>query len=224
MNFNKFTKRSLEAVEAAQSLANRYSNQTVDQQHLMAALCAQEDGLILEMLTSLGLDAKTVRGVAENEVDKLPKVSGSAAKDGMYVSSELNRALSEAEATAEKMQDSYISVEHLLLGLLDAPNDAMKKLFKTFSIDKEKILKAMQEIRGNQQVTSQDPEGTYNALKKYGQDLVEMAKQNKLDPVIGRDNEIRNVIRILSRKTKNNPVLIGEPGVGKTAVVEGLAQ
>ena len=224
MNINKFTTKSAEALNTAQNLAAQYSNQAVDQQHLLAALATQEDGLIPEMLHSMGADPKSVAATAEAEVAKLPKVTGSAANDGMYISQELNTALALAEKTADKMQDSYISVEHILLALTDSPNDALKRIFKQFGIEKEKVLKSMQKLRGNQQVTSQDPEGTYNVLKKYGQDLVALAKNNKLDPVIGRDNEIRNVIRILSRKTKNNPVLIGEPGVGKTAVVEGLAQ
>ena len=224
MNINKFTTKSAEALNTAQNLAAQYSNQAVDQQHLLAALATQEDGLIPEMLHSMGADPKSVAATAEAEVAKLPKVTGSAANDGMYISQELNTALALAEKTADKMQDSYISVEHILLALTDSPNDALKRIFKQFGIEKEKVLKSMQQLRGNQQVTSQDPEGTYNVLKKYGQDLVALAKNNKLDPVIGRDNEIRNVIRILSRKTKNNPVLIGEPGVGKTAVVEGLAQ
>ena len=224
MNINKFTTKSAEALNTAQNLAAQYSNQAVDQQHLLAALATQEDGLIPEMLRSMGADPKSVAATAEAEVAKLPKVTGSAANDGMYISQELNTALALAEKTADKMQDSYISVEHILLSLTDSPNDALKRIFKQFGIEKEKVLKSMQKLRGNQQVTSQDPEGTYNVLKKYGQDLVALAKNNKLDPVIGRDNEIRNVIRILSRKTKNNPVLIGEPGVGKTAVVEGLAQ
>ncbi len=224
MNINKFTTTSAEALNTAQNLAAQYSNQAVDQQHLLAALATQEDGLIPEMLRSMGADPKSVAATAEAEVAKLPKVTGSAANDGMYISQELNTALALAEKTADKMQDSYISVEHILLALTDSPNDALKRIFKQFGIEKEKVLKSMQQLRGNQQVTSQDPEGTYNVLKKYGQDLVALAKNNKLDPVIGRDNEIRNVIRILSRKTKNNPVLIGEPGVGKTAVVEGLAQ
>lgn len=224
MNANKFTTKSAEAVESAKSIADRNSNQAVDEQHLLLALLRQTDGLVPELMQSMGTDPKALESAAESEVSKLPKVQTSSPADGMYVTSELNRAFAEAEKLADKMQDSYISVEHLLLGLAEAPNSSVKQLFKTFGIDKEKILGAMQQIRGNQQVTSQDPESTYNVLKKYGQDLVELAKTQKLDPVIGRDNEIRNVIRILSRKTKNNPVLIGEPGVGKTAVVEGLAQ
>ena len=224
MNINKLTTKSQEAFADAQSAAARYSNQTVDEQHLLLSLLRQDGGLIPELMQSLGVAPNTLLQALENEIAKIPKVQTSSRQDGIYVSSELNAALSEAEAQAERMGDSYISVEHLLLGMIECPNDAMKNILRTFGITKEKVLTALQQIRGSQQVTSQDPEDTYNVLKKYGQDLVEMAKKNKLDPVIGRDSEIRNVIRILSRKTKNNPVLIGEPGVGKTAVVEGLAQ
>ncbi len=224
MNVNKLTTKSQEAFADAQSAAARYSNQTVDEQHLLYALLKQDGGLIPELMQSLGCDPAMLGRSVENAIGKLPKVQTSARQDGIYVSAELNAALSEAETQAERMGDSYISVEHLLLGMLECPNSEMKDIFKTFDLTKEKMLSALQQIRGSQQVTSQDPEDTYNVLKKYGQDLVEMAKKNKLDPVIGRDSEIRNVIRILSRKTKNNPVLIGEPGVGKTAVVEGLAQ
>ncbi len=224
MNVNKLTTKSQEAFADAQSAAARYSNQTVDEQHLLYALLKQDGGLIPELMQSLGCDPAMLGRSVENAIGKLPKVQTSARQDGIYVSAELNAALSEAETQAERMGDSYISVEHLLLGMLECPNSEMKDIFKSFGLTKEKVLSALQQIRGSQQVTSQDPEDTYNVLKKYGQDLVEMAKKNKLDPVIGRDSEIRNVIRILSRKTKNNPVLIGEPGVGKTAVVEGLAQ
>jgi ATP-dependent Clp protease ATP-binding subunit ClpB len=224
MNINRFTTKSAEAVQAAQTVAAANSNQTVDEEHLLSALLRQEGGFIPELLQTIGIDCDRLLAAVQQEITKLPKVRSSAPQDGVYVSSELNRAFAEAESAADRMKDSYISVEHLLLGMLEAPNNALKNVFKTFGIDKERVLKALQQLRGNQQVTSQDPEDTYNALKKYGQDLVEMAKNKKLDPVIGRDNEIRNVIRILSRKTKNNPVLIGEPGVGKTAVVEGLAQ
>jgi ATP-dependent Clp protease ATP-binding subunit ClpB len=224
MNINRFTTKSAEAVQSAQSIAARNSNQTVDEQHLLLALLRQDGGFIPELVQTMGLDSENLATAVEQEISKLPKVHSSAPQDGIYVSSELNRAFAEAESAADRMKDSYISVEHLLLGMLESPNSAVKALFKTFSLDKESVLKALQQLRGNSQVTSQDPEDTYNVLKKYGQNLVELAKNNKLDPVIGRDNEIRNVIRILSRKTKNNPVLIGEPGVGKTAVVEGLAQ
>ncbi|MBQ1538820.1 MAG: ATP-dependent chaperone ClpB, partial [Ruminococcus sp.] len=224
MNVNKLTTKSQEAFEGAQSAAARYSNQTVDEQHLMYALLKQDGGLIPELMQAIGCEPEMMSRSLEGSIEKLPKVQTSARTDGIYVSAELNSALAEAETQSERMGDSYISVEHLLLGMLESPNAEMKDIFKTFGITKEKVLSALQQIRGNQQVNSQDPEDTYNVLKKYGQDLVEMAKKSKLDPVIGRDSEIRNVIRILSRKTKNNPVLIGEPGVGKTAVVEGLAQ
>ncbi|MCD7742414.1 MAG: ATP-dependent chaperone ClpB [Ruminococcus sp.] len=224
MNVNKLTTKSQEALADAQSIAARYSNQAVDEQHMLLALARQSDGFIPELLKNIGVDCGMLEASLEQEIEKLPHVQTSTPTDGVYVSSELNSAFSEAESSADRMKDSYVSVEHILLGLIESPNSALKGIFKSFGIDKEKVLGALQKLRGNQQVTSQSPEDTYNVLKKYGQDLVELAKAGKLDPVIGRDDEIRNVIRILSRKTKNNPVLIGEPGVGKTAVVEGLAQ
>ncbi|SDA10237.1 ATP-dependent Clp protease ATP-binding subunit ClpB [Ruminococcus sp. YE71] len=224
MNVNKLTNKSKDALQAAQTVAARYSNQTVDQEHLLEALTSQEDGFVPEIFRALGADPTGVANAADAAVAKLPRVQTSASQDNIYISSELNRALAEAETVADRMQDSYVSVEHILLGMLEAPNSAVTEIFKVFGITKEKVLTSLKTLRGNQQVTSQDPEDTYNVLKKYGQDLVETARAGKLDPVIGRDSEIRNVIRILSRKTKNNPVLIGEPGVGKTAVVEGLAQ
>lgn len=224
MNINNFTTKSQEAVNSAQNIAARYSQQAVDCVHLLYALASQEDGLIPELLQAVNIDPSSLAAAAENEISKMPRVTTSAAADTIYISNDLNRALAEAEVVKERMQDSYISVEHLLLGMLEAPGSQAEKIFKTFGITKDKVLSALKDLRGNQQVTSQDPESTYNVLKKYGQELVGLAQAGKLDPVIGRDNEIRNVIRILSRKTKNNPVLIGEPGVGKTAVVEGLAQ
>ena len=224
MNVQKLTNKSKQAFTDAQSIAARYSNQTVDEQHLLYALAGQEDGFIPELLRATGTDPDGFRNAAEAAINRLPKVQTSSAADSIYISADLNRAMAEAESIAERMQDSYVSVEHILLGIIEAPNSEVKELFSAMGITKEKVLSALKELRGNQQVTSQDPEDTYNVLKKYGQDLVATAKAGKLDPVIGRDSEIRNVIRILSRKTKNNPVLIGEPGVGKTAVVEGLAQ
>ena len=224
MNVQKLTNKSKQAFTDAQSIAARYSNQTVDEQHLLYALAEQEDGFIPELLRATGTDPDGFRNAAEAAINRLPKVQTSSAADSIYISADLNRAMAEAESIAERMQDSYVSVEHILLGIIEAPNSEVKELFSAMGITKEKVLSALKELRGNQQVTSQDPEDTYNVLKKYGQDLVATAKAGKLDPVIGRDSEIRNVIRILSRKTKNNPVLIGEPGVGKTAVVEGLAQ
>ncbi len=224
MNFNKLTTKSAEAVQQAQSLAVEYSNPTLDQQHLLYALIRQEDGLIPELLTAMGVQTAQVLNAVEAQIRALPKTGSPASSDQIFISAELNRALNESENIAERMKDSFVSVEHIFLALIDIPNDALKKIFRDMGIDKEKALAALKNIRGSSQVTSQDPEDTYNVLKKYGQELVSLARANKLDPVIGRDAEIRNVIRILSRKTKNNPVLIGEPGVGKTAVVEGLAQ
>ncbi len=223
MNINNFTTKSQEALNSAQNIAARYSQQAIDCPHLLWALASQEDGLIPELLANIGIQAQSLAQAAENEISKMPAVHSSSQADTIYVGSDLNRALAEAEAAKEHMQDSYISVEHLLLGMLEVPGSA-EKLFKTFGITKEKVLEALRALRGNQNVNTQDPESTYNVLKKYGTELVERARSGKQDPVIGRDAEIRNVIRILSRKTKNNPVLIGEPGVGKTAVVEGLAQ
>ncbi|MBR1724567.1 MAG: type VI secretion system ATPase TssH, partial [Ruminococcus sp.] len=187
MNANRLTTKSQEAFADAQSAAARYSNQTVDEQHLLYALLKQEGGLIPELMQSLGCDPAMLTRSVEGAIEKLPRVQTSTRQDGIYVSSEMNAALSEAESQAERMGDSYVSVEHLLLGMIECPNGELKEIFKTFGITKEKVLSALQQIRGNQQVTSQDPEDTYNVLKKYGQDLVEMAKKSKLDPVIGRD-------------------------------------
>lgn len=225
MNVNKLTQKSLEAVQEAQSIASRNSNQAVDQEHVMLALMLQEKGLVPQLFIKMGVDPKAFSDSINNKISAIPKVHvGGREQGSVYISSDLDAAFAEAEAQAAKMKDEYVSVEHIVLGLMEAPNKAMKELFKTFNVNTSKFLKALQEIRGSAQVTSQNPEETYDVLKKYGQELVELAKNNKLDPVIGRDNEIRNVIRILSRKTKNNPVLIGEPGVGKTAIAEGLAQ
>ena len=225
MNFQKFTQKSIEAVQEAQSIAARYSNQAVDEEHLLCALCSDESGLIPQLLTKMNVPADGFKNALMNAVDKLPKVTvGGRAQGQVYISSELDRALAEAESEAGRMKDEFVSVEHIFMGILDCPNKAVGEILKTFGIKKTEFLKVLKSVRGNAKVTSQNPEETYDVLKKYGQDLVELARQNKLDPVIGRDSEIRNVIRILSRKTKNNPVLIGEPGVGKTAVAEGLAQ
>lgn len=225
MNFQKFTQKSLEAVQDAQSIAARYSNQTVDQEHLLLALCQDVNGLIPQLLTGMNVAADSFKAAVGNAVNSLPKVSvGGRAQGQVYVSSELDKALAQAESEADKMQDEYVSVEHIFMGIMECPNKAVGELFRTFGIKKKTFSEALKSVRGGVKVTSQNPEDTYDVLKKYGQDLVELARQNKLDPVIGRDSEIRNVIRILSRKTKNNPVLIGEPGVGKTAVAEGLAQ
>ena len=224
MNAQKFTQKSLEAMGEAQSIATRNSNQTVDEEHLLLALLLQESGLIPQLLVKMGIDPKIAVSRMEHAVNAVPKVQiGGQTADSVYVSQELNKALADAEQQADRMKDEYVSVEHIFLGILDNQNNAVKEIFKSLGISKSEFLKALQQVRGNTQVTSQNPEETYDVLKKYGQELVELARNNKLDPVIGRDSEIRNVIRILSRKTKNNPVLIGEPGVGKTAIAEGLA-
>ena len=225
MDMNQFTQKAREALQAAQRIAVEYSNNTVEQEHLLAALAQQEDGLIPQMLTNMGTDPNAFAQAALQKVEALPRVTGSGRDPNqIYIGSDLDRALNAAEAQAKQMKDEYISVEHVFLGILQRPGKGAAELFKAFSITTEKFMQTLSAVRGNQRVTSDNPEDTYNALKKYGQDLVEMARANKLDPVIGRDNEIRNVIRILSRKRKNNPVLIGEAGVGKTAIAEGLAQ
>lgn len=225
MNAQKLTQKSLEALQEAQSIASRNSNQAVDQQHLMLALLSQENGLVPQLFVKMDIAPENIEAALTRAVDDIPKVQvGGRAQDSVYISSDLDKAFAEAESEASRMKDEYVSVEHLVMGIMDSPNSALKEIFKTFGVNKSKFLKVLQAVRGNAQVTSQNPEETYDVLKKYGQDLVELARQNKLDPVIGRDSEIRNVIRILSRKTKNNPCLIGEPGVGKTAIAEGLAQ
>ena len=225
MNIDRFTQKSIAAVQGAQGLAQEYGNQQLEQLHLLAALCGDDEGLVPQLLTAMGVDAQGFVAAIGRELDKLPKVSGSGREAGkIYISQEVDSALQSAERVAQSMKDEYTSVEHLFLGLLDQAAGPVKELFRTFDITKDRVMQALASVRGNQRVTSDNPEDTYNALKKYGTDLVERARQNKLDPVIGRDDEIRNVVRILSRKTKNNPVLIGEPGVGKTAIAEGLAQ
>ena len=225
MNPNQFTQKSLEAVQSAQTLAQTYGNQQIEQPHLMLALLQQDGGLVPQLLTKLGATVPSFEAAVKAEVEKLPKVSGSGREAGkIYVSQGVDKALNAAEETAAGMGDEYVSVEHLLLALMDKAESPLKNLLNTYHIQREGVLQALSTVRGNQRVTSDNPEETYDALKKYGSDLVERARQNKLDPVIGRDDEIRNVIRILSRKSKNNPVLIGEPGVGKTAIAEGLAQ
>ena len=225
MNAQKLTQKSLEALQEAQSIASRNSNQAVDQQHLLLALLSQENGLVPQLFVKMDIAPENIEAALTRAVDDIPKVQvGGRAQDSVYISSDLDKAFAEAESEASRMKDEYVSVEHLVMGIMDSPNSALKEIFKTFGVTKTKFLKVLQAVRGNAQVTSQNPEETYDVLKKYGQDLVELARQNKLDPVIGRDSEIRNVIRILSRKTKNNPCLIGEPGVGKTAIAEGLAQ
>ena len=225
MNTQKLTKKSMEILQSAQSIAVRNSNQQVDQCHVLSALMEQEEGLIPQLLQSMNVDVKLFTAQAAKIVDGEPKVTGSGAREmnSLYITSDLDKALTAAESEADRMNDEYVSVEHLFLGLIDKGVSKVKELLNDYKITKNNFLAALQKVRGNTRVTSDSPEDTYDVLKKYGQDLVELARQNKLDPVIGRDSEIRNVIRILSRKTKNNPCLIGEPGVGKTAIAEGLA-
>jgi ATP-dependent Clp protease ATP-binding subunit ClpB len=220
MNISKFTQNSVQVVQNCEKLAMDFGHQEIDEEHLLYSLLTIEDSLILKLLKKMDIVGEVFTAQVEGLLNKRPKVSGGQ----IYISNDLNKVLIYAEDEAKKMGDDYVYVEHLFLSLLKQPNKTLKELFKTFGITKEDFLKALQSVRGNQKVTSDNPEGTYDTLEKYGSDLVERAKEQKLDPVIGRDGEIRNLIRILSRKTKNNPVLIGEPGVGKTAVVEGLAQ
>ena len=225
MNAQKYTQKSLEAIQNAQAICTEYANQQIEQPHILLALLLAENGLIPQLLTHMGLTVPSLTAAVKAEVEKLPRVTGSGREQGkVYVAQDVDQALNSAESIAASMKDEYVSVEHLLLALAEHPNAALKELFRIYNVTKEGILQALSAVRGNQRVTSDNPEETYDALKKYGSDLVERARQNKLDPVIGRDDEIRNVIRILSRKSKNNPVLIGEPGVGKTAIAEGLAQ
>ena len=224
MNFNNYTQKSIEAVQSAQQLAVQNSHQQMEQVHLLLALLRQEGGLTPQLLKKMDVTVESLEAAAEAELRKIPGVRTSQAVDSFYVSADVQAAFNAAEQQAQTMKDEYVSVEHLFLGLLETARGGVKELFKTYQITKERVLKALQEVRGNQRVTTDNPEGTYDALEKYGTDLVKRAREQKMDPVIGRDEEIRNVIRILSRKTKNNPVLIGEPGVGKTAIAEGLAQ
>ena len=224
MNLNKLTQRSLEALQSAQSLAIQHNHQQVDQEHLLLALLQQENSLLMQLLRRMGRDEGVISSL-EQALQKIPGVTGTGREaDKVYITPQLDKALVAAEKQAEHMKDDYISVEHLFLGLMEAPNEALKGLFKAHDIRKDEFLKALNQVRGGARVTTDTPEDTYDALGKYAQDLVALAEQQKLDPVIGRDDEVRNVIRILSRKSKNNPVLIGEPGVGKTAIAEGLAQ
>ena len=223
MNLQKFTQKSLEALQEAQNIATENQNPQVEQEHLLLALLEQENSLIKELIKKIG-NVQSIEEKVRKQVQNKPKVTGGARQaNNIYVSQDLDLVLANAEKVAKRMKDEYVSVEHLMLSLFDNFNSTLKNLFREYGITKNDFLKALSEVRGNRRVTSDNPEETYDALKKYGQDLVEMARQQKLDPVIGRDNEIRNVIRILSRKTKNNPCLIGEPGVGKTAIAEGLA-
>ena len=225
MNFEQYTQKSLAAVQDAQRLAQEHGNQQIEQLHLLSALTGDPEGLIPQLLTAMGVEESAFTGAVEDEISRLPKVTGYGREAGkVYISPDTDKALRSAERVCQSMKDEYLSVEHLFLGLLDTAAGPVRELFRTWDITKDRTMHALASVRGNQRVTSDNPEDTYNALKKYGTDLVERARSNKLDPVIGRDDEIRNVIRILSRKSKNNPVLIGEPGVGKTAIAEGLAQ
>ena len=225
MNAEKYTQKSLEAIRSAQEIMIRNQNAQIDQQHLLLALIKQEDGVCAHILKKMNVDAAKMANACEREIGKIAKVSGSGRDtERVYVSQALDAALMEAENAAQSMKDEYVSVEHLLLALIEKPNGVVKAIFNEFGVTREAFFTALQKVRGNTRVTSENPENTYEALEKYGQDLTARAREQKMDPVIGRDTEIRNVIRILSRKSKNNPCLIGEPGVGKTAIAEGLAQ
>ena len=221
MNLKKYTQKSTEALQSAQSIMTEYGNREMQEEHLLLALMRQEEGIAPELMKSLGVSEAVFNAQLEQSIGTYPKVSGGSGE--LYLSESLRKALEKAEKEASLMGDEYVSVEHLILGIIEEPSDKVKKLFSNLGIEKSKFLEALKNVRGNRRVTSDHPEDTYDVLKKYGTDLVELAKNQKLDPVIGRDEEIRNVIRILSRKTKNNPCLIGEPGVGKTAIAEGLA-
>ena len=223
MNLQKYTQKSIEALRAAQSDATERGNSRIEPAHVLLALIRQEGGLIPELIKKMGASPETAATALEAALSKLPRVSGPGA-ESVYISRACEEALNAAESEADGMHDEYVSVEHVMLGLFDKPDDTVRDVMRRAGLDRAAFLEALRSVRGNRQVTSDDPESTYDALKKYGQDLVELARAQKLDPVIGRDDEIRNVIRILSRKTKNNPCLIGEPGVGKTAIAEGLAQ
>ena len=224
MNAQKFTQKSLEAIQNAQDIAITYQNMQIEQEHLLYALANQDGGLIGQLLTKLDIDVNQFNLKLKQIIESIPRVSGPGRESGkIYVSQDVDRVLADSENQAARMKDEYVSVEHIFMSLMDMPKQSLKKLFSFFGLDKNKFLNALSTVRGNTRVTSDSPESTYDVLSKYGSDLVELARNNKLDPVIGRDSEIRNVIRILSRKSKNNPVLIGEPGVGKTAIAEGLA-
>ncbi len=224
MNMQSFTQKSIESITQAQSIAIQNQNMQIEEEHLLYSLVNQQNGFIPELLKKMNVNVESFKSEIQKAIKSLPGVTGSGREpDKVYVSNEVDRVLINAEEEAKKMQDEYVSVEHILLGLINNPNTKVKNIFNNYNINKQTVLTALKTVRGNTRVTSENPEETYDVLNKYGQDLVELAKKNKLDPVIGRDSEIRNVIRILSRKTKNNPVLIGEPGVGKTAIAEGLA-
>ena len=220
MNFQKWTEKSISAVQSAQNKAQEMGNSQIDEEHLLFALLTQESGLIPEIVKGIGVNLNKFLELVDDRISKLSRVSG---QNQVYMSNELNQVLVESEKQAKSMQDEFVSVEHIFLALIQKPNRALLEIFKSLGVTRDAVLKVLKNVRGNQRVTSQNPEDTYNVLKKYGSNLTDLARLGKLDPVIGRDDEIRNVIRILSRKTKNNPVLIGEAGVGKTAISEGLA-
>src|SRR3984893_4460369 len=224
MDFNRFTEQMQEAVRTAQSLAIQHGNQQIDVEHLLLALLDQEGGLAPSILNKADVQVEALKTRLQQEINRLPKVSGtSGGPEQVYVTQRLTKLLMQAEEEAKRLKDEFVSVEHVLLATTE-DSGAAGKLFREFGITRERLMRALQDVRGSQRVTSQNPEATYEALEKYGRDLTQLASQGKLDPVIGRDEEIRRVIQVLSRRTKNNPVLIGEPGVGKTAIVEGLAQ
>jgi ATP-dependent Clp protease ATP-binding subunit ClpB len=224
MDINRFTEKLQEAIRASQSKAIGYGHQQLDVEHVLLSLLEQEGGLAPSILAKAGVPVDALRTRLEQELDRMPKVSGpSGPPDQVYVTGRLNRLFATAEDEAKKLKDEYISVEHVLLAILD-DNGASGRLIKEFGVSRDRLMQALRDVRGSQRVTSQNPEATYEALEKYGRDITKLANQGKLDPVIGRDEEIRRVIQVLSRRTKNNPVLIGEPGVGKTAIVEGLSQ
>ena len=217
MDTQKLTQKSLEVIKKAQSIAIEHENQQVEQLHILSALLNIEDSLIVQILKRMNVN-ENFKTTVDDEVNKLPRVIGDRKIDSIYITQDTDSVLTDSEKVAEKMKDEYVSVEHLMIALFNKANEKVNELFKLFNVKKSEFLKVLQEVRGNTRVTSDTPEDTYDVLKKYGTDLVELARENKIDPVIGRDDEIRNVIRILSRKTKNNPCLIGEPGVGKTAI------
>ena len=223
MNVQKLTQKSIEAIQEAQKLASNYHNPQVEQEHLFLALVEQEGGLISSLLQKMGVDMQSIGQALEANIRRMPQITGSQPQGQIYISGELDAALNEAESQAAKMKDEFTSVEHLMLGILKKPSSAVRDILSAYHVEEKLFREVLKQTRGNARVTSDNPESTYDVLSKYGQDLVELARQQKLDPVIGRDSEIRSVIRILSRKTKNNPCLIGEPGVGKTAIAEGLA-
>ena len=225
MKMEQFTQKSIGALQRAQAIAVEYGHMQVDQEHVVKALLEDRASLIPQLLEKSGVSVDSIDAAVEDAIGRIPRVSGPGREaDKVYISPELEKALNEAEARATQMKDEFISVEHVWLGIMARPNSRMKEILRRVGCREDAFLKALSAVRGATRVTTDSPEETYDALKKYGSDLVELARQQKLDPVIGRDQEIRNVIRILSRKTKNNPVLIGEPGVGKTAIAEGLAQ